>query len=295
MNLTAHISYLLKYHECVVIPEFGAFISNYKPAQYNLAKNTFLPPSKEVVFNAKIKKNDGLLINYLVETENIAYHQAEVSIMNFVDSLFARLNNGEKVELEQLGVFEFDKTGAIVYNTANKFEMIEAYGLSEFSYPPMLENHASFQARPAIRVLNNRRDIVKIAASIALLLSLSLVPIKNERVNLHSSTVVPTELLREELPVQQEVENPVETIKEETAEVAENPFILVGGCFQQFENASQLQTELVGEGYNSEIVEMETGLYRVIVDSYLTSEEAQNAKTTYHRNHNGSGVWVSTR
>ena len=100
MNFSKHISDLLKYHECVIIPEFGGFISNYKPAQYNRVKNTFSPPSKEVVFNAKINKNDGLFINHIVEVENVGYHQAEMAVLNFVDRTLRSLNNGEKVSLK---------------------------------------------------------------------------------------------------------------------------------------------------------------------------------------------------
>ena len=91
MNLATHISYLLKFHECVIIPEFGGFVSNYKPAQFDSIRNTFIPPGKEIIFNSKINKNDGLLINYLVDVEKIGYHQAQLIVLNFVD----RLNTNE--------------------------------------------------------------------------------------------------------------------------------------------------------------------------------------------------------
>ena len=131
--------------------------------------------------------------------------------------------------------------------------------------------------------------MLKIAASIALLLALSLYPIRNQKVNLKSSVLNTSDLLSTELPVESK------TIANENTPEIKNPFILVGGSFQFFKNASQMQSELVKEGYASEIVEMETGLYRVIIDSYNNKDEATNAKRTYRMNHKDSGVWLSVR
>ena len=116
----------------------------------------------------------------------------------------------------------------------------------------------------------------------------------NQKVNLKSSVLNTSELIRTELPVESKViveENSNTTIATEVI----NPYILVGGSFQYFENASQMQHELSSEGYASEIIEMETGLYRVIIDSYKNKDEVTNAKITYRMNHKGSEAWVSIR
>lgn len=303
MNLSKQISELLKYNECIIVPEFGGFISNYQPARFDAARNIFLPPSKEVIFNARINKNDGILINYLVESERVGYHQAQELILSFVDRINGNLNNGEKVEMEHLGTFELDRSGAIVFHPYSKFELIQAYGLTDFSIPTIFETKttAPFQhQRAAVRAINNKRDFIKIAASIALILTLSLFPVKTDKVNLHSSVLNPMEYLMEEMPVSiqkeaVEAEQPVSSSPEVLAVKKTDPYILVGGCFLQYDNAIHFQNELIGSGHNSEILKLDNGFYRVIVDSYATRNEALNAMNAYRQAHEGSGVWVSTR
>ncbi|MDA3929628.1 MAG: SPOR domain-containing protein [Prolixibacteraceae bacterium] len=296
MNLANHISYLLKFHECVVIPEFGAFISNYRSAHFDGIRNVFTPPGKEVIFNSKINKNDGLLINYIVDVEKITYHQAQLSVLNFVDHLNATLNNGDQIDLETIGTLVFDKNGVIIFTAYSNFEDTASYGLTEFKYPTLKESKqiTSFQQRPAIRAIHGHKDLLKIAASIALLLALSLYPIRNHNVHLKSSVLNTSDLLNTKLPVKSK-----SLVEESTSASISNdkisPYLLVGGSFNVYKNASQMQNELVKEGYASEIIEMETGLYRVIIDSYSNKNEAANAKITYRMNHKNSGAWVSIR
>lgn len=298
MNLTKHINSLLKYHECVIIPEFGAFISNYKPAEFNAVKNTFSPPSKTVVFNSQIKNNDGLLINEIAEKESVEHHQAEVSIMNFVDRLFDTLNKSEKFEVEEIGIFSMNKSGSIIFTSYDDFELIEAYGLSEISYPTLRETSPAFNTRPAVQALNRKKDIIKIAASVALIIALSALPTGLKKTTLQSSVLNPANFMATEEPAQIVAE---EIIEETTAVdfVAENasvkPFILVGGSFKVFENASSYQNDLINHGYGSEIMELDNGLFRVVIDSYNNQIEAETAMIEFQSENRGSKAWVGKR
>ena len=69
MNIEQYIVELLEFQDCVVIPEFGAFVSNYVSASRDEATDTFNPPTREVVFNANLYQNDGVLAQYLVQKE----------------------------------------------------------------------------------------------------------------------------------------------------------------------------------------------------------------------------------
>ncbi len=73
------------------------------------------------------------------------------------------------------------------------------------------------------------------------------------------------------------------------------PYVLVGGSFSHPENARQLQAKMNKKGFNAEVLEHESGLYRVVFDSYFDRDEALNAMRTYRSDHPGSNVWVSTR
>lgn len=302
MDISTHIAYLLQFHECVIIPEFGGFISNYKPAQFDTVKQVFNPPSKELVFNTKINRNDGLLINYIVEVEKLGYHQAQSALISFVDQMFLTLEKGEKVYLSDVGSFEYDRSGNVIFTAQSKLDLIDIYGLKPISYPTLYEakQHITFKPRPAVRALNNKKDFIKMAASISLLLALSLFPMKNNKVELQLSNLNPIQLLLDNQP--ERVTPKVKDVKPLPAEVLTNkaktkkdPYILVGGSFQKFENANDLQRELTLNGYKAEIIEQDNGFYRVIIDSYQTREKAVLSMNTFLSNHPGSNVWVSIR
>lgn len=302
MDIAKHISYLLQFHECVIIPEFGGFISNYKPAQFDAVKQMFNPPSKEMIFNTKINRNDGLLINHLIEVEELGYHQAQTAVLNFVDQLYRTLERGEKVHFSELGSFGYDRSGNVIFTAQSKFDLIDAYGLKPISYPSLhqTERITNFRPRPAVRAINNRKDIIKIAASITLLFALSLFPLKNDKVQFQSSNLNPISLLINDQPNSFD-----QTIKEVNTLHVDNmlvkgnknsaPFILVGGSFQQFDNANELQRELTVKGHNAEIIEQDNGFFRVVIDSYNSKENALLAMKSYRSDHLGSNVWVSIR
>ena len=300
MEITKHILTLLQFNECVIIPEFGAFISNYIPAKFDQVNHTFSPPKKAIVFNSKICNNDGLLINHIVENENISYNQGQLTILSFVDGLYSDLNKGETVRFDNLGTFKFDKAGAIVYNPIDNFELISAYGLQSFSYQSIdhSNNFSGFKSNPAIRAINGKKDILKIAASITLLLSLSLFPLKNNTLELQSSNLNPLQFLSNNEITNKTLTKTENMVAVETFNGENNQnydFTLVGGSFQYFDNANQLQRDLLNEGHKAEIIEQDNGYFRVIIDSFSNKNEALNARNNYLTIHPNSKVWVSKR
>ncbi len=50
MQLETYISDLLYRYECVVVPEFGAFLTQRESAKIHESTNAFYPPKKVVVF-----------------------------------------------------------------------------------------------------------------------------------------------------------------------------------------------------------------------------------------------------
>lgn len=300
MDISTHINTLIKFHECVVIPEFGGFISNYKSAKYDNQRNTFSPPSKEIVFNTKINKNDGLLINHLVDNERISYSEAHRVISNFVEQTWTRLYKGETIEMKNLGSFKLDRNGAVFFTATTSFELVEVYGLKEFNYQSTVFDNPipTYQPRPAIRAIQHRGNTLKIAASISLLVALSFFPMKNNKLQLHTSTLNPITAFTESKPENTEIKEEVKTEVPATAAIEINkvaPYILIGGNFQLLENANLLSDELSKLGHKPEIIHLNNGNYRVAIDSYADYDTALKAMETYRLSHPGSMVWVSKR
>ncbi len=84
MTLANYISDLLYRYECVILPGFGAFLTQKKSAHFDETINAFFPPKKLISFNAQLKKNDGLLANYIADSKEISYPAAVYKIEEFV-------------------------------------------------------------------------------------------------------------------------------------------------------------------------------------------------------------------
>ena len=80
MVIEDYIKDLLYRYDCVIIPNFGGFVTNKISAQIHKDSNTFHPPTKQIGFNVNLIHNDGLLANYIASSENISFDQATSKI-----------------------------------------------------------------------------------------------------------------------------------------------------------------------------------------------------------------------
>ncbi len=302
MNISEYISTLLKFNECVIIPDFGGFISSYVPARFDSKKNIYLPPSKEVAFNSKINKNDGLLINHIVEEEGIGYHEAQMAILNWVEGTMKSLYNGEEISFEGAGTLKMDRKGSFIFNPGTENKLIDAFGLKELNVQHITStSHKEFQPqRPAVRAISNRTNVGKIAAGIALLVTLSLIPVRKGNFDFHSSVVnTPasfTTVVVNEAPAAEATETTIAEVGNDIAQQPEiKPFILVGGSFQYYENAHNFEIELRINGHHPEVFKQDNGLYKVAIDSYTDKEQALVAMKDFRNNHPNINAWVSRR
>jgi|GEM_PF-1097090 len=128
-----YISNLLYFNECVVVPEFGAFLTRYFPAEINPATHMFRPPSKRVAFNTRIQENDGLLAKHIANTEGVSYEKAMESILISVRSWKKVLRAGKKINLTGIGRLYMSDTGKLQFNPAHDINYdIQSYGLNIF-------------------------------------------------------------------------------------------------------------------------------------------------------------------
>ena len=136
MNISTRISELLFEYECVVLPDFGGFITNNKPAQLNRITHQFDPPSREILFNVQLTVNDGLLAKYIAETESISYIAAKQHLTDFVVWCRSELEAGKQVEFAQIGSLFFDDARNIVFEQDPQINYnSDAFGLSSLMSP----------------------------------------------------------------------------------------------------------------------------------------------------------------
>src|SRR5690554_7961591 len=101
MNLEKVISQLILKHACVIVPDFGGFISQRIPAVIDYKSKKILPPSKSVLFNKQLLSSDGLLIGVYAKESAISYDLASVEIKTTVSSWKSKLAKGQRIAIER--------------------------------------------------------------------------------------------------------------------------------------------------------------------------------------------------
>lgn len=134
MNLYDAIYQLVCENDCVIIPEFGGFVMNRFSANVDFSKQEFCPPCRKVAFNENLSLSDGLLVNYLSQSENISWAEADMAVKSFVADLNRHLAEGNTVSFDGIGEFS-RRTGNLVFvsNASNLLD--ESFGLSTFNFP----------------------------------------------------------------------------------------------------------------------------------------------------------------
>lgn len=129
---------LLLEEDCVVIPEFGGFVTNYRPSFIEPSKNILIPPSKDLSFNSKLSKNDGLLAKSISEKLGISYKDALESIQVRVDFWRSELESKHYLEFEDLGSFILNKEGNLVFEQFNETNFLDtSFGLTNVHAVPV--------------------------------------------------------------------------------------------------------------------------------------------------------------
>lgn len=140
MNLGKYIQQLLLENETVIVPGFGAFISKYKPAEIIDGSDEITPPTKTVLFDSKIKSNDGLLAREVSQKEQIPFQKALKKIEEEREEIFYRLDKGEKVNLEKIGTLFYNENREIEFEfSGTKNLLLDSFGLEVTSKKDLQE------------------------------------------------------------------------------------------------------------------------------------------------------------
>ncbi|MCB2206707.1 MAG: SPOR domain-containing protein [Bacteroidetes bacterium] len=138
MNIASYISELLFEHECVVIPGFGGFIVNDRPATVNRITHQFSPPFRKVMFNIHLSANDGLLINHIANMDHISYVEAKQMVIDFAKHCQEELKSGNKINFINIGSLYKNKEGHITFEQNEQVNYNhDAFGLGSFYSPPV--------------------------------------------------------------------------------------------------------------------------------------------------------------
>lgn len=149
MNLEKYICDLLYKHECVIVPGFGGFITNYEPASIEGATHNILPPRMFLVFNSSLTINDGLLATEISSIQQCSFEEAMQFIRREVTAWRERLKAGKKIMLPGIGSFTANSDLKLEFKPdpeQNFFD--EAFGLTGLVIPPLQKRRHKHVVRP---------------------------------------------------------------------------------------------------------------------------------------------------
>jgi len=131
---------LIIQHDCVVIPEFGGFVTKAIPSKIDYDKGIMSPPSKQLLFNIQLLNNDGLLTTEISSVNKISYADASNEIVRKVSEYHAALKEGKKITIHKVGTFQRNQEGLLIFEQDRFFNFLMAsYGLDNIQFVPAKE------------------------------------------------------------------------------------------------------------------------------------------------------------
>ncbi len=300
MEISQYIKELLLLNDCVIIPDFGGFVANYKPA--SIENNQFFPPAKEVAFNNKLTSNDGLLVNYISDVEGIGYFEARQKLENFVEETQLNLERNRNVYFEGVGYLHYDSRENLQFEPQLKQNLlVESYGLQNFTYEKLYQRQMPKPAfkveyREPVPVVFQKRKLQKLVVAVPLLMAMALIPMKNNKEYLSKSDMGLWDAIMQSAPVVST--NPAEqTPADFTSEIIAQPvvemkYFIIGGSFKSEENANKYLEQLKQQGYSGKNLGVFKGLHRIAMKGFSTMEEAQKELNSIRNQNPQSGVWI---
>ncbi len=135
-GIDKYISELLFDHDCVILPGVGGFLTNYSGAHIHPIRHSFQPASRSVVFNANLRTNDGLLIDYVGRKQGISYQQASILVNEYAARIMRELEAGQTVTLNNIGHCRMGQEKNIIFQPDESGNFLaDAFGLPSFVSP----------------------------------------------------------------------------------------------------------------------------------------------------------------
>jgi len=137
-KLIEFIPELLYENNCLIIPGFGGFITNYRPAGFEESRNLISPQAKKVAFNQSLNQNDGLLVSHWAGFQNISYKESLEFIESFVNFLKNQIKSIKSYDFSNIGTFYQNQENNLIFvphQGANFLHL--SYGLSPVKIKPL--------------------------------------------------------------------------------------------------------------------------------------------------------------
>lgn len=279
MMLEKYISDLLYRYECVIVPDFGGFVTRKNSSKLDDSTHTFYPPTKQLTFNSQLKNNDGLLANYIASATQVSYNEA-VNLIEKEVATWQKTLPTQEIELKKIGSFT-QKENTIIFEPCKETNYLtSSYGLSTFTVPSV-KNEAKVVS---INSSQNRKGIpsfIKYAATAAILIALGTVAFDGYQKNNHQKMLAKAE--QQQAKIEKSIQEATFVIKNPLPAITLNVtkktqrYHIVAGAFRNPENALKKVEQLNKKGYNARVLgKNKWGLTQVCYASFNSKRKAIN-------------------
>ncbi len=311
MQLETFISDLLYRYECVIVPDFGAFLTERQSATVNETTNSFYPPRKIIAFNEQIQNNDGLLARYIADVEKIPFEVAVKKIKKRVKVLKSYLTQGETISFHNIGEIIFNAEGKIVFEPSYSLNYLtDAFGLSQFESEVVTrevhkETVAAIEEVTPITITQEKRTAtgsstnkgyLKYAAVALIALTLGGVMASKYyvgEIEAHNQLAQRKAALQLETKIQEATFslNPLPAVTLNVTKQTGN-YHIVAGAFRVEDNCDKKVAQLKADGFSArKIGANRYGLHQVAYASYESRLEALKALRSIKTSHN-KDAWL---
>jgi len=136
IEVAKYIHDLLYEYSSVIVPNLGAFSTRNQMAAINEDDQTISPPIKTVVFNERLKVNDGILVGHIAKMESIPPSLVEEALKKFAAQTKTTLQAGEAVSLGNLGTLQDEgNKGIQFYPTQDLNLSLNSFGFKTLELP----------------------------------------------------------------------------------------------------------------------------------------------------------------
>ena len=289
MQLATYIKDLLYRYECVIVPGFGAFLTQHQSARIESITDTFYPPRKVITFNRQLQTNDGLLANYVASVENCSYETALQKIRNFSGKLSLQLSTREVVALKNIGEFFLNEENSVQFSPTNKENFnTSSFGLNTFSSSQISREVFEEAYKPEVNPSpllfspDKRETIPYLRYAAIALIAISISgfgglkiyegQVKNSNfVERQKANTLLENQIQEATFV---IENPLPALNLSLPKQVGN-YHIVAGAFRVEENAAKKLNQLLEKGYSAKAIGANKyGLHMVVYSSHENRKEA---------------------
>lgn len=281
MQLSKHISDLLYRYDCVMVPNFGGFVSNTVSSKINSENHQFTPPSKRISFNVNLQQNDGLLTNHMAAVMNISYAEAAEFIHKEVEAWNKDLKLAPLL-LDKIGQFSLVEGQLFFEPLDNINYLTSSFGLSNVDANYVLRHNYNVVEEEVIAKKYYGKYVAAAAIAVGLFLGGSAYVnyVQNEEEVVAQENVT-TQIQQASFNILKPLPSITLTIAKEASKeeavIVAYKYHIVAGAFKEAANAAKKVAQLQQKGYDAKIIGVNKwGLTQVVYQSYNDKRAAIN-------------------